>query len=115
MAFLRGDEVERWNGVDIGRSWGDEYVCGMRGLRHGEMVKGQFRSDREVYEIVDGSSMRLKIIVIGASRIFIQLLTYLGFAHKFSVDQVLFMPGGLLSEQNSRLDCSPRETSTAYG
>jgi hypothetical protein len=98
--------VERWNGVDIGRSWGGEYVCGMRGLRHGEMVKGQFRSDREVYEIVDGSSMRLKNLVIGASRIFTQLLTYLGFAHKFSVDQVLFMLGGLLSEQNSRLNCS---------
>jgi hypothetical protein len=56
--------------------------------------------------MVDGSSMRLKIIVIGASRIFTQLLTYRGFAHKFSVDQVLFMPGGLLSEQKSRLNCS---------
>jgi hypothetical protein len=52
MAFLRGGgrggEVERWNEVDIGRSCGDDYVCGMRGLRHGEMVKGKFRSDREV-------------------------------------------------------------------
>jgi hypothetical protein len=96
--------VERWNEVDIGRSWGDEYVCGMRGLRHGEMVKGQFRSDREVYEIVDGTSTRPKI-VIGLSRTFTQLLTYLGFAHKLSVNQVSFMPGGLLSEQNSRLNC----------
>jgi hypothetical protein len=78
------------------------------------MVEGQLRPDRKIDETVDGPSMCPKVVT-NSSRIFTQLLTYLGFAHKFSVDEALFMLGSLSSEQNSRLSCPPSETPTAHG